>query len=154
MVAKVINLSVNYHFLMNAWNVKGLPMNLLKMLRSFLRSRAGSQWTSMAFNINDIPPSEEDSRNCLFNFLPNPDPSRPLAMISLPNLPGFEPSLLKRSEHHYSRIAYLEMRSINLSCSDWTLMSTSLLFFLFSIHMNTYLLEHADALCDALANVH
>lgn len=33
-------------------------------------------------------------------------------MLSLPILPGFGPSQLKRSEHHYSRICYPEMGSI------------------------------------------
>lgn len=66
---------------------------------------------------------------------------------SPPGLRGLGPP--QRSEHHYSRMLYLKMGSINLSHSDWTLVSTSLLFFLLSIHKNTYLQEHADVLCDA-----
>lgn len=70
----------------------------------------------------------------------------------LPALWGLGPA--RGSEHHYSRMLYLKMGSINPSHSDWTLVSTSLLFFLLSIHKNTYLQEQADILCDALANVH
>lgn len=38
--------------------------------------------------------------------------------------------------------------------SDWTLISTSLLFSGLSIQENTHLQEHTDALWDALARVH
>lgn len=46
---------------------------------------------------------------------------------SLPGLWGLGPA--QCSEHHYSRMLYLKMRSINPSHSDWTLVSARLLFF-------------------------
>lgn len=68
---------------------------------------------STVFNTNDVLASGEESTNWLFNFQRSPE-LPPLAILSLPNLPGLGPSQLKRSEHHYSRISYLEMGSINL----------------------------------------
>lgn len=104
---------------------------------------------SAAFHTNEVQVSGVHKST----FHTWPCPELPLRQRSpIPASPG--PGLRQRSEHHYSRILYLEMGSINPWRSDWTRVSSGLLFFLLSIHKNTYLLEHVDALCDALPNVH
>lgn len=104
---------------------------------------------SAAFHTNEVQVSGVHKST----FHTWPCPELPLRQcFPIPGFPGLGPR--QHSEHHYSRILYLEMGSINPCRSDWTLVSSGLLFFLLSIHKNTYLLEHVDALCNALPNVH
>ena len=139
-----------FYFLMNTlWGELWLYISVVRMQRPF--SRGGAR-LSTVFNINEVLASGEESTNWLFNFWTSPELC-PCSRCPVSQEPGAIPAEVFRA----SLVLHLLSRDgINKSIDsppDWTLVSTSLLFFLRSIHENTYLLEHARALCEAWATV-
>lgn len=140
--------------ILHLWGCKGFSISFhlpgVQTLKGQNGETPAACLMSAAFHTNEVEVS--GVHKSTFHTWPCSELPPPAALSHPRFSPGLRPR--RRSEHHYSRILYLEMGSINPWRSDWTRVSSGLLFFLLSIHKNTYLLEHVDALCDALPNVH